>query len=245
MERSGPALTHATSTLATRTHILPLHLTVAATLGATKVRCAFFDRILHSRCVTNGIPLGCGVHFLTGSHCKLRPNIEGKCSSFRFNKNIVFQPGNYTGAMVVGSGSTFAHALDNFTFDDNVYYKETDPTGKTVAFNYTDTFKAWQTNGKDAHSLIANPKFANISDFTLDPSSPAIPLGFKPIDISTVGPVGPVGPTNADGKRAAAKTANVAAALGTPELVRAGFIVPSQAKNGPELDAPFSKSPHH
>jgi hypothetical protein len=38
------------------------------------VRCAFFDRGLHSRMPLNGIPLVST--FLTGAHCKLRPNTK-------------------------------------------------------------------------------------------------------------------------------------------------------------------------
>lgn len=48
----------------------------------------------------------------------------------------------------------------------------------------------WQATGQDIHSLVADPLFADPDngDFTLSPNSPALKLGFQPIDTSTVGP---------------------------------------------------------
>lgn len=49
---------------------------------------------------------------------------------------------------------------------------------------------AWRERGKDRHSLYADPRFKDPEggDFTLAPDSPAFALGFRPIDLSTVGP---------------------------------------------------------
>ena len=42
----------------------------------------------------------------------------------------------------------------------------------------------------DEHSVIADPLFVDpaAGNLSLKPDSPALQLGFKPIDISTVGP---------------------------------------------------------
>ena len=50
--------------------------------------------------------------------------------------------------------------------------------------------KGWQEMGYDIHSVIADPKCRDIEnfDFTLAEDSPAWALGFKPIDVSDVGP---------------------------------------------------------
>lgn len=50
-------------------------------------------------------------------------------------------------------------------------------------------WKQWQKLGYDLHSLVADPKCKDIAkyDFTLAPDSPALALGFKPIDMSDVG----------------------------------------------------------
>ena len=44
--------------------------------------------------------------------------------------------------------------------------------------------------GQDEHSIVADPLFADAQhyDFTLSPSSPAFGIGFKPLDLSDVGP---------------------------------------------------------
>lgn len=54
------------------------------------------------------------------------------------------------------------------------------------------SFAEWQGLGYDRHSLVADPLFVNPrqGDFTLKPGSPALKLGFRPIDVSRVGPRG-------------------------------------------------------
>lgn len=48
----------------------------------------------------------------------------------------------------------------------------------------------WQALGRDTHSIVADPKCKDLAhyDFTLVEDSPALALGFKPIDMSDVGP---------------------------------------------------------
>ena len=54
-----------------------------------------------------------------------------------------------------------------------------------------ESFSSWQAGGKDARSLVADPQFASLGTFALKPGAPAVTkLGFKPIDISKVGPAG-------------------------------------------------------
>ena len=47
-----------------------------------------------------------------------------------------------------------------------------------------------KTTGNDVHSVVADPCFKDLArfDFTLAPDSPALALGFRPIDVSDVGP---------------------------------------------------------
>jgi hypothetical protein len=49
---------------------------------------------------------------------------------------------------------------------------------------------AWQQTGQDAGSIVADPRFANpaAGDFSLAADSPALALGWKPIDPSKAGP---------------------------------------------------------
>lgn len=54
------------------------------------------------------------------------------------------------------------------------------------------SFKEWQATGADQSSICADPLFvdAEHGDFSLLPESPALKLGFTPVDASTVGPGG-------------------------------------------------------
>ena len=73
--------------------------------------------------------------------------------------------------------------------DRNCYW---DTAGAGLDFG-GDAFAAWQTSGKDLHSLVADPLFENAStgDFRLKPESPALALGFRPIDTAAPGLYGP------------------------------------------------------
>jgi len=50
-------------------------------------------------------------------------------------------------------------------------------------------FADWQAVGHDANSQVADPGFADLAarDFTLADNSPALAMGFRPIDLSDVG----------------------------------------------------------
>ncbi len=85
------------------------------------------------------------------------------------------------------SGGT-REVTSTFDMDYNLYYN---PEKKLhdVRFNGM-TFEQWRKAGKDVHSLYADPLFTDPKnyDFTLKPDSPALDLGFRPIDITSVGP---------------------------------------------------------
>ncbi len=70
-------------------------------------------------------------------------------------------------------------------WDYNLYWR-TD--GKPLLF-YDEDFQDWQSKGMDRHGLVADPLFVDAAayDFRLRPDSPALKLGFKPIDTSKVG----------------------------------------------------------
>ncbi len=72
-----------------------------------------------------------------------------------------------------------------FTVDNNCYFSE---KSKDPDF-FGMTFAQWQAAGRDVHSVVADPGFINARkhDFRLKPNSPALSLGIKPIDMTTVG----------------------------------------------------------
>jgi hypothetical protein len=96
--------------------------------------------------------------------------------SFYFMRNIVvFDQGPLL-------GSTWSN--ENFVMDANCYWNaagDVDFKGATLA--------EWQARGHDMHSVVADPKFADPAsrDFRLQADSPALTLGFKPIDLTRVG----------------------------------------------------------
>lgn len=52
-----------------------------------------------------------------------------------------------------------------------------------------DDLRAARAVGAEPHSVVADPLFADRPgpDFALEPDSPALKLGFKPIDMSRIG----------------------------------------------------------
>jgi hypothetical protein len=75
-----------------------------------------------------------------------------------------------------------------FDIDYNIYYNPLLPLD-SIKFN-TLTWQQWQQKGKDVHSLYTDPLFKDPAhyNFTISPNSPALRLGFEPIDMSEVGP---------------------------------------------------------
>ncbi len=104
---------------------------------------------------------------------KLEPHL-----SFIFEHNIVYWN---SGALFDGNWKD-----NEYHFDHNLYYR-TD--GQPVQFGKL-SFEEWQARGQDPHSLIADPLFVGPSkgDFSLKSGSPAIRIGFKPIDLTHIGP---------------------------------------------------------
>jgi hypothetical protein len=70
--------------------------------------------------------------------------------------------------------------------DHNLCCRTEDPS---ICFG-DHSLSDWQAKGQDAHSVVAAALFRDPDrgDFSLDPNTPAFTLGFKPIDLSTVGP---------------------------------------------------------
>ncbi|MCE5248891.1 right-handed parallel beta-helix repeat-containing protein [bacterium] len=98
--------------------------------------------------------------------------------SFTFERNIV-----YWGERPLLGGNW---SDNQYKLDYNLYYNT---SGEPVMFKDW-TFEQWQKRGQDVHSMIADPLFADPENgnFTLSSDSPAFKLGFKAIDMNTVGP---------------------------------------------------------
>jgi len=104
---------------------------------------------------------------------RLEPHV-----SFTFENNIV----------IFDSGRLLGTRWDDakFVMKNNVYW---DTRGGPIDFA-KENWDQWRARGMDAGSVIADPLFVNAAgyDFRLRPDSPALKLGFQPIDLTGVGP---------------------------------------------------------
>lgn len=77
---------------------------------------------------------------------------------------------------------------DRLKLQNNIYWE---PSGEPIRF-IGHSFEEWQKMGRDAGSVIADPKFVDFdnNDFRLQADSPALALGFVPFDTSRAGVYG-------------------------------------------------------
>ncbi len=111
----------------------------------------------------------------------IRNNSPDFQSTFRFERNIVL----YSTGTLLDVDWNISRPDSSYTLDHNVYW---DLSGRPVTF-FGKSLAEWQTAGNDAHSVVADPLFANSAagDFTLAPQSPAVAMGFQSIDLSKAG----------------------------------------------------------
>lgn len=87
--------------------------------------------------------------------------------------------------------TTIPTGLKNDTLNGNTYWSLTNHSNLLFGPSQDPmSFSAWQQSGKDVDSVVADPQFVDPINlnFDLQPTSPALKLGFKPIDFSSNGP---------------------------------------------------------
>ncbi len=97
--------------------------------------------------------------------------------SFSFRRNIVY----FNNGWLLSSNWS-----DNqYDLDFNCYWDET--VGSVLFAG--NSLEQWRRKGQDRHSIVADPLFEDphAFDFRLKPESPALALGFEPIDMSGIG----------------------------------------------------------
>ncbi len=134
--------------------------------------------------------------FALGQTSQLRRTTEEAGHSFDFEHNIVL----WESGMLLDQ----AWKDNNFHFDHNLYFYAGSGGRSAIRFDNL-SFRQWQKRGQDIHSVIADPLFVESKlveskladsklpdsaarDFSLQPESPALKIGFQPIDLSQVGP---------------------------------------------------------
>jgi hypothetical protein len=119
--------------------------------------------------------------FAYGKEHQLMRSREEEHNSFTFVNNIVcFDSGDLLGS---------SWSNNRFKLDYNVYF-DTRPNASAESLRFQEaTLAQWRERGHDVHSLVADPQFVAPKeyDFRLKPTSPAISLGCKPIDLRDVG----------------------------------------------------------
>ncbi len=115
--------------------------------------------------------------FAYGRDCQIQASRPEPHLRFRFEGNIV----------IGKSEQWLAGGIDfNFEFDRNLYWRE---GGGPIKFGNL-TWDEWRAKEMDKNSLLADPQFVNAPkrNFQIKPNSPAFSLGFKPFDLTGVGP---------------------------------------------------------
>jgi hypothetical protein len=135
--------------------------------------------------VSPGSVIRNNVFALSATHA-LWPYSEKRPSSLR--RNIVYLT---QGQLLIPHGERslnerLAAGEPPGDWDENLYWHTAGPDALRF---YRRRFVQWQALGLDAHSRIADPLFVDpaAGDFRLRPDSPALALGFQPLDISQVG----------------------------------------------------------
>ena len=108
-------------------------------------------------------------------------------SGITFTNNLFVTDGK----AIYSAGYNLRLTEHRFRSDLNLFF---DVQGRPVYHldqgNKKLSLAAWRKLGQDVHSIVADPKFRNVAgrDFRLKAGSPALRIGFRPIDLSDVGP---------------------------------------------------------
>jgi hypothetical protein len=123
--------------------------------------------------------------FAFGKEQQIQRSRPEKHSSFAFENNILIWD---DGKLIQGNMRD-----GDAVFDWNLYW----PMSRELRVDSL-SFAQWQNMGYDRHSKVVDPLFVSpeAGDFTLKPGSPALTVGFRPIDVTTVLNQAPVPESN-------------------------------------------------
>ncbi len=159
--------------------------------GSSGVLCE--NNVCHD-CGSGGIRIQHGTSCLTvlnniSAFCGFGLGIDSERTNV-FQYNIVYLDGDSTPFRFVPEWQSY-----NKIIDYNLYWHAQEQELMFLGFTWDEWREKegiediWYTPRMDAHSQIADPRFMDAAnrDFRLEPDSPAIALGFRPIDLSGVG----------------------------------------------------------
>jgi parallel beta-helix repeat protein len=181
-------------TLGTQDGVIRNNVVHDVTSFAERGRGIYLDEGSTRMLVENNIVYRCkssGFHLHYGKENIIRNNIFARNAEYQISRaraesfpalllehNIIYAD---SGRMVGGAWTPGQIGLNG-----NLYY---DARAQEPRFG-TRSFSEWRAALGDGASAIADPQFADPGryDFRLRPESPAFKTGFRPIDVSTVGP---------------------------------------------------------
>lgn len=153
--------------------------------------------------VENNICYDCGSGGIRQQHGSSCITVLNNISAFcRFGLGIDSERTNifqYNIVLLDGMSAPFAYVPEwksyNKIIDYNVYWRPDEQPIKFLSFTWEEWHEKqgiediWYTPYMDRHSRIADPLFVDAAarDFRLQPESPAIAMGFRPIDIDAIG----------------------------------------------------------
>lgn len=119
--------------------------------------------------------------FAFGKEHQLMRTRAEEHSSFSFRNNIVY----FDSGDLLGSN----WSNDHYKMERNLYFDARSPKSPENLRFDGGSLAEWRRRGHDADSMVADPLFVDPAknNFRLQPDSPALKLGFKPIDLSEVG----------------------------------------------------------
>ncbi|MFH1919793.1 MAG: right-handed parallel beta-helix repeat-containing protein [Planctomycetota bacterium] len=135
------------------------------------------------------------------------PATHHTCAPGKFARNIIYytadggkmmrerNKGSWAGGQLVWTFRGSKPAFTGFEFDYNCLYAPPELPLKFSLALRPDAARLlnwdqWRQQGKDEHSLLADPKFVDAAqrDYRLQSDSPALKLGFQPIPFEKIGP---------------------------------------------------------
>ena len=118
--------------------------------------------------------------FAFGQAAQLMRSRDEEHLSFKFERNIIYWRDSQLLDKYWRGDTT------NFYFEKNLYYRS---DAQPVRFSKLNVRK-WQQKGLDVESRFENPLFVDPynGDFNLHENSPALKIGFMPIDMTGIGP---------------------------------------------------------
>jgi len=151
-------------------HRIGIALTNGATTGTSTTSLHDLALFVNKTAVQLVAPEAQGSY---GAYGFVTGNDKLQVTDFSATRNIVYRNGGSSQDLMDWTDWTDPSYVDPDpgAVDDNVLYLNVPKAGDTV----------WGNQPLDAHSLLANPLFTNAQagDYTLQPGSPAIALGFS------------------------------------------------------------------